>query len=153
MLFKTHLAVALFFILIFFQHIINPIVFLPVFFIAAIIPDIDTPFSRIGHYKLFRIFNFFTKHRGIIHSFIFLAIISIPIFLFFREILLPFVLGYSLHLLLDALTIEGIRPFYPLKSKVKGKIKTNGIIEDFLFLFFVIIDSILLFYKIYLIVK
>ncbi len=150
---KTHLAVALFFILLFFSYITNPFVFLPVVFIATIIPDIDSKFSKIGRYKVFRIFNFFTKHRGIMHSFTFLFIISLIIFLFFKEIVVPFALAYSLHLLLDALTIQGISPFFPLKFKVKGGVKTGGIKEIIFFIFFIIIDLLLLFYKIYLIVK
>lgn len=149
MLFKTHLIIALFFILLFFQYISPLIVFLPVVFIATILPDIDNRFSKIGHYKIFRIFNFFVKHRGIIHSFTFLAILGIFIFLFYKEILLPFVFGYSLHLLLDAITISGIKPLYPLNFKVRGKIKTGGIIEKFAFLIFFIIDLFLIFRLVY----
>jgi len=153
MFFKTHLVIALFFVLMFFSYIENPIVFLPVAFLATIIPDIDSRFSKIGKHKIFRIFNFFVRHRGITHSFTFLAVVSVLIFLSFKEILIPFVLAYSFHLLLDAITIGGIMPFYPLKFRIKGKIRTGGIIENFLFLFFIAIDSFLLFYKIYLIVK
>jgi len=153
MFFRTHLIIALFFILIFFQYIENPIVFLPVVLLATIIPDIDSRFSRIGHYKIFRIFNFFVKHRGITHSFTFLAIVSVLIFFSFKEILLPFVLAYSLHLLLDGFTLSGISPFYPLKFRIKGRIKTGGIIEIILFVSFLLMDLFLLFSKIYLIVK
>jgi len=153
MLFRTHLVIALFFVLMFFQYIENPILFLPVAFLATIIPDIDNRFSKIGHYRIFRIFNFFIKHRGIIHSFTFLAIVSILISLSFKEILIPFALAYSIHLLLDAVTLNGIRPFYPLKFKIKGRIKTGGITETILFVSFLLIDLFLIFSKIYLIVK
>ncbi len=153
MFFRTHLIIALFFILIFFEYIENPIVFLPVIFLATIIPDIDSRFSRIGHHKIFRIFNFFVKHRGITHSFTFLAIVSLLFLLSFKEILLPFVLAYSLHLFLDALTLTGIMPLYPLKFRIKGKIKTGGIIETVLFVCFVLIDLFWILSKIYLIVK
>jgi len=153
MFFRTHFIIALFFVLIFFQYVENPIVFLPIVFLATIIPDIDNRFSRIGHYKVFRIFNFFVKHRGITHSFTFLAITSILIFLSFREILIPFSFAYSLHLLLDSLTIHGIMPFYPLKFRIKGKLKTGGVIETILFALFLLIDLFLIFSKIYLIAK
>jgi membrane-bound metal-dependent hydrolase YbcI (DUF457 family) len=133
MLFRTHIAITLFFALLFFQYIPNFVLFLSVALFATILPDIDTPFSKIGHYKLSRIFNFFVKHRGITHSLTFLAILSLLIFLFFREILLAFVLGYSLHLFSDAITVGGITPLYPLKKRLKGKIKTGGIIENLLF--------------------
>ena len=153
MFFRTHLIIALFFILIFFEYIENPIVFLPVIFLATIIPDIDSRFSRIGHHKIFRIFNFFVKHRGITHSFTFLAIVSLLFLLSFKEIRPPFVLAYSLHLFLDALTLTGIMPLYPLKFRIKGKIKTGGIIETVLFVCFVLIDLFWILSKIYLIVK
>jgi len=153
MFLKTHLAIIIFFILIFFQHIQSPVLFLSISVLATAFPDIDTKFSKIGHYKIFRIFNFFTRHRGITHSLSFLAVLSLLIFLFFKEALFPFVFAYSLHLLLDAITINGITPFYPLKLKIKGKIKTGGIIEKIFFVFFLLIDLFLIFYKIYLIVK
>jgi len=153
MFFRTHLAIALFFVLLFFEHIANPFIFLPVVFLATILPDIDTRFSRIGHKKIFRIFNFFVRHRGIMHSFTFLALVSGLIFLFFKEALFPFASAYSLHLLLDALTIQGITPLYPLKFRIKGRIKTGGIIENAMFLSFLLADLFLIFSKIYLIVK
>ena len=153
MFFRTHLVITIFFILLFLQYIQSPIVFLPVSVLATALPDIDTKFSKIGHYKISKIFNFFVKHRGITHSFSFLAILSLLIFLFFKEILLSFVFAYSLHLILDALTISGITPFYPLKLKIKGRMKTGGITETLLFVSFLLIDSFLIFSKIYLIVK
>lgn len=153
MFFRTHLAAALFLVLLFFPYITNPLVFLPVVLIATVIPDIDTRFSKIGSHKIFRVFNFFVRHRGAMHSFTFLLFVSPLIFFLFREALLPFLSAYSLHLLLDALTVQGIAPFFPLKLRIKGIIKTGGIIENFLFLFLVLADLFLIFSKIYLIVK
>jgi len=153
MLLRTHLAVSLFFILLLFQQVQNPVLFAIVCLIATAIPDIDTKHSKIGHHNLFRIFNLFSRHRGMIHSFSILAVISIALFLFYKEILFPFALGYSLHLIADAVTLNGIIPFYPLKFKIRGKIRTGGIIENFLFIIFFVSDLILLFSKIYLISK
>ncbi len=153
MFFRTHLAAALLLILLLFDYIANPVLFLPIALIATIIPDIDSRFSKIGKRKIFRIFNFFVKHRGIMHSFTFLLLISLLIFLFFKEALLPFASAYSLHLLLDMLTIQGIAPFFPLKFRIKGMIKTGGIIENILFLSLIAADLFLIFSKIYLIVK
>jgi membrane-bound metal-dependent hydrolase YbcI (DUF457 family) len=149
MFFRTHLAVSLFFVLLFFRDIQNPLIFLPVFFIAAIFPDIDNRFSKIGRHKLSRIFNFFVKHRGIIHSFTFMGIVSLFIFLSYKEILLPFVLGYSLHLILDTFTVNGIKPLYPLNFKIRGRIKTGGIIETITFVSVFLADLFLLFNLIY----
>jgi membrane-bound metal-dependent hydrolase YbcI (DUF457 family) len=149
MFFKTHIIIALFFVLVFFQQVYNPLIFLSVTFIATILPDIDNRFSKIGHYKISRIFNFFIKHRGITHSFTFLVLLSFFILLFFKNFLLPFVLGYSLHLFLDSLTLSGINPFYPIKLRIKGKIKTGGIIESLIFLFFLLGDLFLAFTRFY----
>ncbi|VVB82088.1 LexA-binding, inner membrane-associated putative hydrolase [uncultured archaeon] len=145
MLFRTHVVITLFFILLFFPNILNPLIFIPVAIFAAIIPDIDSPTSKIGHHLIFRPLNFFTKHRGIIHSFSFLFLISILIFFSYKEILIPFVFGYSLHLFLDAITIQGIIPFYPAKIKIRGRIKTGGIAEIFIFSAFVLADLYFLF--------
>ena len=153
MFFKTHLVVALFFVLLFFNYITNPFIFLPVIFLATIIPDIDSKFSKMGKKKIFRLLQFFAKHRGIMHSFTFLLILSLLIFLSFREILLPFAFAYSLHLFLDALNITGIMPFYPLKFRIRGKIKTGGFLETIFFISFLLFDLFLIFSKIYLIVK
>lgn len=145
MLARTHLVTVLFFLLLFFPSVSNPILFFSVAIISAILPDIDTPTSKIGHYKIFRPLNFFTKHRGFFHSFTFLLLISILIFFSYKEILIPFVFGYSLHLILDAITIQGIIPFYPAKFKVRGLIKTGGIIESVIFWIFLIADLVLIF--------
>ncbi len=153
MFFRTHIMITLFFFLLFFQYISNPIVFLVVSIFATAIPDIDNRFSKIGHYKISRIFNFFVRHRGITHSFTFLTVISLLIFLFFKDIFFAFILGYSLHLLADGFTLSGIRPFYPLKWKIKGRLKTGGFTEIFIFVALFLINLILLFSKIYLIVK
>ncbi len=149
MFFRTHLVIVLFFILMFFQDIHNPLLFLPIAIFSTLFPDIDNKFSKIGHYKIFRIFNFFIKHRGAVHSFTFLAIAGVFIFLFFRKGFSPFVFGYSLHLILDSITISGIKPFYPLKLKVKGKIRTGGVIENFSFIVFLLVDLFLIFNRIY----
>ncbi len=148
MLFRTHLIVTLFFILLFFQHVSNPVLFLFISVLAAALPDIDTKYSKIGHYKLSRIFNFFVKHRGIVHSFTLLLIISAFLFSFFRQILFPFLLGYSLHLIADGFTPAGIMPFYPIKMRIKGKIRTGGVIENLVFISF-LLGSLLLFLRIF----
>jgi len=53
-------------------------------------------------------------------------------------------IGYGLHLLADSLTIQGIRPFYPFKRRLRWKIKTGGRFEVVLFVGFLIADLWLL---------
>jgi membrane-bound metal-dependent hydrolase YbcI (DUF457 family) len=55
----------------------------------------------------------------------------------------PFFLGYSLHLLSDAWTVEGIKPFWPLKTVSQGKIRTGGVTEHTVLFTFIIIDVVL----------
>lgn len=147
MLFRTHIAVCIFFFLIFFEHLENSFLFFIIMIIATAIPDIDSRFSKIGRHKIFRIFNFFFKHRGIMHSFTFLAAISIILFLFSEEIALPFVFGYSLHLILDCFTLAGIKLFYPFKLRIRGILRTGGITELVLFIVFFSADLFLVLLK------
>jgi len=148
MLFRTHLAITLFFVLLLFQYFSNPILFLLISVLATALPDVDTRYSKIGHYKISRIFNFFINHRGIVHSFTLLLIIAVFLFSFFRQILFPFLLGYSLHLIADGFTHTGIMPFYPLNIRIKGKIRTGGVIENLIFIIF-LFGSLLLFLRIF----
>jgi len=147
MLIKSHVVITIFFCFLLFQNSSDFVLFLFISIIATILPDLDTPQSKIG--KKFKLFNFFMKHRGIIHSFTFLLIISLIILLFWNKILFPFILGYSLHLVTDALTLHGIRLFYPLKLKIPGFIKTGGIFELILFIVFSLMDLFLLINKLY----
>ena len=148
MLIKTHLSITLFFVLILISNVESKLVFVIVALIATFIPDIDSRFSTIGRRKIARVLQWFTKHRGITHSFTFLILITIFLVLFFPVISLGFFLGYGLHLFSDSFTKDGIRPFYPLKIKTSGSLRTGGRIETGVFVAFVIVDIVLFFVKI-----
>lgn len=143
MLIKTHLAITLFGILVLLSSVSSKISFILVALIATYIPDIDSRYSNIGHRFFSRILQFFTKHRGIIHSFSFLFLITLLIALFFPVISLGFFLGYGLHLFADSFTLDGIRAFYPLKRISSGIITTGGKIEFGILWSFVLIDLFL----------
>jgi len=147
MFFRTHLLITIFFALLIFPVLNDKILFLAVSIIATAIPDIDSRFSKLGKMKILRFLQFFTKHRGIIHSFTFLFFISIILIVFFRETAFPFAFGYSLHLITDGFTLTGIKPFYPLKTKMKGQIKTGGIAETIIFVCFLLGDLFLIFIR------
>lgn len=144
MLSKTHVAIVLCFILVVLSYVENKIVFGVLALFFAIFPDIDSPFSKLGNKKLSRIIQIFTKHRGIFHSFTFLILITIPFVLFLPVVALPLFFGYSIHLFLDCLTIEGIAPFWPFKKKVSGKLRTGSVVENGIFVLFLLIDLLLL---------
>jgi inner membrane protein len=145
MLIRTHLAITLFFVLILFESVEHKLVFVVVALIATFIPDVDSKFSSLGKKKTFRIFQFFIKHRGVLHSFTFLLFITFILVLFFPVVALGFFLGYGMHLFADSFTKSGIKPFYPYWKKSSGNIKTGGRVEVIVLAFFVLVDLGLLF--------
>jgi inner membrane protein len=147
MLLKTHLAFAVFLILLFINHVNNKIVFVILVVLATIIPDLDTKFSTLGNSWIFRPLQIFVKHRGIIHSLTTAVFLSILIAFYWPIGALGFFLGYSVHLLLDSFTKDGIQPFWPLKYESKGFIKSGGTAESSVFVILIFIDVILLLYR------
>jgi inner membrane protein len=145
MLIKTHLAMTILFVLAILSKVEHKIIFVSVSLIAAFIPDIDSRYSTVGRNKINRIFQFFTKHRGIIHSFTFLILLTLVFLFFVPVIAFPFFLGYGLHLLADSFTVEGIQPFYPLKAKSKGVLETGGRTEFFILTAFILVDLFMLY--------
>jgi len=143
MLFRTHFVLGLLGLLYFLPVVNYTLVFGIVVIIAAILPDIDSTRSYIGNKFYLRPLQWATKHRGILHSFSFCMLISF-LFAFFIPILaFPFFLGYSIHLIADSFTIEGIRPFWPWKQEIEGKIATGGKIEQGIFYGIILADILL----------
>lgn len=148
MLIRTHLSITLFFILIFISVVEYKFAFVLVAFLATFIPDADSKFSTLGKNKSLRILQFFVRHRGMMHSFSFLILITLFFVLFFPIISLGFFLGYGLHLLADSFTVRGIKPFYPLKKKSSWKIRTGGRSEVIILVCFIIGNLGLLMWKV-----
>jgi len=143
MLVKTHLVIGLFGILLFLPFVESKVIFVLMVLIATLLPDIDSAYSTLGHKKFFGFLQFFVKHRGVLHSFTFLIVLTL-IFLFFLPLLaLGFFLGYALHLFADSFTKEGIVLFYPFKKKSSWNIKTGGKMETIVFVLFLMIDILL----------
>ena len=144
MLLKTHIAITLCFVLIFLNYFLNPLVFLLGSLIGTVLPDIDTRFSSVGKKKKYRALQYFLEHRGFLHSFVFLFLVFIILFYFFREFSLGFLLGFGLHLFADSLTKKGTFPFYPFKFRIRGVLKTGGIFEWIFFVFLLFVNLFLL---------
>lgn len=148
MLLKTHLAISVLAILLLISKVEHQLIFITVTLIATFIPDIDSRFSDIGRKKISRVLQFFTKHRGITHSFVFLIIVTGILVFVFPIIALGFFLGYGLHLFADSFTKEGITPFHPFsKAKSTGGIVTGGKTELGVLFILVILNVILVFVK------
>jgi inner membrane protein len=118
----------------------NQFIFIAFSLIAALLPDIDSKHSKFGKKISFRPIQIFLKHRGILHSFLFLFFITLLLFFFFPVLALPFLLGYGLHLVSDSLTISGVRLFYPWGKRYSGFIRTEGRVETFIFVAFLMAD-------------
>ena len=149
MLLRTHIAITFLFILLIIGNVNNKIIFLSVALISTLIPDIDTRFSVLGKRRVFRILQFFVRHRKMFHSLIFCLIITSILVLFVHVLALGFFLGYGLHLFADSFTIEGIIPFYPFGKRSSWRIRTGAKTETILFLSVFAIDFLLLVYYIF----
>jgi membrane-bound metal-dependent hydrolase YbcI (DUF457 family) len=125
--------------------------------IGTIIPDIDSRFSIMGRKFINRILQFFTKHRGIIHSFTFLICITLILVCFAPTFALGLFLGYGLHIFADSFTSYGITPFAPFsRKKSEGFITSGKKFEKFVLISFIIFDLLLIWMKfsdIYLLIK
>ena len=152
MLYRTHVALTLLFILALVPHVTHPLVFALIALVSSFLVDIDTTNSHIGQKIYFRPLQWFVKHRGFIHSFTFCILISAVLAFFIPLAAFGFFIGFSSHLLGDALTLDGIRPFWPSTLEVKGFIRTGGVREHVVFACIGIIDillSIIYFNKIF----
>lgn len=138
MLVKTHIAISFFLMVVLIGSVSSRISFALFLLFATLLPDIDSANSCINLKikPLSKIFSFFTKHRGALHSITLCIFFTLILLFFLPKLALPFFLGYSLHLLADSFTKEGIRAFWPLTIELKGMIRTGGLTERLVFLFF-----------------
>jgi len=151
-MFKTHVVAGIFAALFFINafSLKYPLFFFFIVFLSALLPDIDIPNSKIGQ-KIKPIswfLNFMFGHRKIFHSIFFSFLFFVLLILLFDNYIgAAFFLGYSVHLIVDGLTVRGIKPFYPLSSfKLKGPLKTGGTVEYLIF-FLIIFGIFLLFFS------
>src|SRR3989338_751826 len=146
MLWFTHLAIAFFVLMLIRFNLTIDNIFIAVFLISSLLPDIDSEQSFIGkRTKPFsRIIQWLAKHRGFIHSLNFCLRISLILVFIFPKAVIPFFFGYSLHLFADGFTKAGVRIFYPLKFKLKGFLRVGSFTEKLIFVLFLIIDMIFL---------
>lgn len=150
MMYYTHLAfgaLAALSVLDFF-NIQGKLLFVLIAALFSILPDIDKPKSKIGRKNkiISGIIGFVFGHRGIFHS-IYIPLILLLIFYssINNEMGIAILIGYFSHLAADALTKQGIRPFYPLINiKISGFFKTNSLLEKIFFLILVFLDAVLL---------
>jgi len=95
--------------------------------------DIDIKNSRAGNRWYLRPLQWMTRHRGVFHSLTAGLVLSLAIGGISLWAGFGFFVGYISHLFLDCFTKSGIVLFWPLGFKVKGFIKSGGIIEQVIF--------------------
>ena len=140
---KTHIAIGVALALYFILHVQHKLLFIPIVIISSLLPDVDSAFSSIGRKKIFLPLQVFTTHRGALHSYTVCIILSLFFAFYLPIFALPFFLGYSFHLFADSFTINGIRPFWPLKYSTSGRVRTGGIADRTIFMTFSVIDVVL----------
>ncbi|HJX05820.1 MAG TPA: metal-dependent hydrolase [Candidatus Nanoarchaeia archaeon] len=146
-MFLTHLAFALFLSLMIVKNAVLPVnsyVFVAIILLGSLLPDIDSGTSFIG--KRFKLTSLFFKHRGMVHSIIFMTGFSIVVFSITKSIyyFLAFAAGYLSHLLLDSLTPKGVAFFWPNKKRMRGRFRTTGLVDILLLVVFIVLDVLLL---------
>lgn len=110
--------------------------------LGSLIPDICHTKSTIGRKLpvISHLINFIFGHRTFTHSLLFMLIFLIA----FKVIGVPgiytgtMILGIASHIFLDFMTTTGVSIFYPIKERFSSpvSVKTGGIIDNFLMLFF-----------------
>lgn len=146
MLRRTHLAIGLFAGIYFLPHVPNKLSFIPLVLIASLLPDIDSGKSFFGKKWFSKPVQAFSDHRGIFHTYTLCILASLVLAFFVPVLAFPFFLGYSFHLLADSFTLQGIKPFWPLKVVSKGVVRTGGRLDDVVFWVFVFVDVFLAFF-------
>jgi len=146
MMYKTHLAFGLFCGLMFLpnQDITTKLIFLGLVLVGALIPDVDTPESKVGNKvpMLSAFFRFLAGHRGLFHSIFAAAAFSGLVWIFVNPTYgTALFIGYASHLLIDCLTKSGINFLHPISNfRISGFITTGGFSENLLLIGIVIVD-------------
>jgi len=148
MLFRTHIVFSLAVYCLLAYYVAMPFYVLIFVLLATAFVDIDVKSSRVGKSLFLRPFQWMTRHRGVVHSLLAALVLS----LFIGSVNLwagfGFFVGYSSHLLLDCFTRAGVGLFWPLGFKIKGFVKSGGIIEQVIFVLLLLGDVAWIFYRI-----
>ena len=133
MLFRTHIvfSLAVYFLLSYFLVMTFWVLGFVLFSTAFV--DIDIKNSRFGNRWYFRPLQWMTRHRGVLHSLVACVFLSLVVGSFSLWAGFGFFVGYISHLFLDCWTVSGIKLFWPFKFKIKGFVKSGGIVEEVVF--------------------
>ena len=133
MRFYTHLVAGVLVAVVFVEYLSFPSDLVAVLFVlfGSVLPDVDEQRSRLG--KLFPVIPKLFVHRGFFHSVALGTTITIAVSFVASAYALAFAAGFASHLLLDAMTPRGVKPFWPSQVRVKGFVRTGSVLEALLF--------------------
>lgn len=139
MLWKTHLAFGFFsgLFMLPFVSTGNVYVYFVLVLFGAVLPDVDSPNSKIG--SKIKIIGRIFKHRGVFHSLIAGFLISWVLWYFVgHNYGIALFIGYASHLFIDGFTKLGINFLHPI-----SRLHLSGFIETGKFGEFVVFVLIL----------
>lgn len=140
---RTHLALGLAVSLYFLPFVNNKLLFIPVVILSSLLPNLDSGLSKLGKRKMFKSVEAVFTHRGPLHSYTLCILLCLIVAFIYPIFSLPFFLGYSFHLFIDSFTVNGIRPFWPLKFQSSGLARNGGLMDRWLFIIFLISSAVL----------
>ena len=133
MLFRTHIVFSLVVYFLLSCFILMPFYVLIFVLLSTVFVDIDIKNSKFGNHWYFRPLQWFTRHRGVLHSLFLGLLLSLIVGLVNLWSGFGFFVGYISHLFLDCFTRSGVALFWPLGFKIKGFVKSGGMVEDVIF--------------------
>jgi inner membrane protein len=148
MKYYTHLAFSFLIGLILIKYFgfSNQILFMILFLLFSLLPDIDKIGSKVS--KKFKVISFFVNifigHRGLVHSILIPVILYLILFLIRMDIAIAASFGYLSHLVLDCFNVSGVKLFWPFPKKIKGFVKVGSLTEYLIFIGLLIVDVYLL---------
>lgn len=106
--------------------------------LGSLLPDVDEKSSLLGRHV--PLIGFFSRHRTFFHGILFLVacvivLASVVDFVY----VWAFIAGFVSHLLLDALTPAGVKPFWPSTLKIRGFVRVGGVLEKVFFVLLVVV--------------
>ncbi len=152
MMYYTHMAFA--FLMALFAYPFSPKIpllwYLGLALFGALLPDIDHKKSMISKwfYPLAVIITFLFRHRGMVHSLLFMTGFSLLVYYYVGlPFAVPLALGFLSHIIIDSFTVHGINYLYPLTTfKVSGFIETGKAGEFVLFLVLLVLIVMKMFF-------
>ncbi|NNG67552.1 metal-dependent hydrolase [Caldanaerobacter subterraneus] len=94
------------------------------------------PFISILVLEVAILLSIFSRHRTFSHSLLGMFVYSTGIYLAYKSVFVPFVIGYGLHLIADMFTNSGIELLYPYRKRIGiGLISTGSIWDNMIMIF------------------